>query len=685
MNDVRRPFAAALVLVLLAPSAAGLATSIKAVGVVSEGTRPGADLLGVTGAGVLVAVLDTGVDDHPSLQGAFVAGVDLSNGVGPNPLVADPDDTDGHGTHVANILLGRGGGGASRGVAPGARLVDVKVATDLASLSLGGLELGLEWVLDYNSDELRDPIQVVSLSLGTLTPGEQDPAESRIAGLVEDLATSGVVVVAAAGNCGPGGDPTCRRASNGITSPGSAEAAITVAAVDDRGTPATADDTVAVFSSRGPGGATAFAAAKPDVAAPGANITSADAGGGTRTVSGTSQATPHVSGIVALMLEARPGLTPGQVKEALQATASHPAAWDAATGYGVVDAYDAVRHARGPPDNVPPVASIAYVPPAVANGTRVVFSGNASRDPDGLGVTHRWNVTGRPDATTAWVAYVLDAPGVVTARLVATDADGATHEASVQVTVEGPSDPGPVEPPPDDEEEPEPEAPANDTTTPVARFTVTPPTALVNETVAFDATASTDDVGVVSWAWDFTGDGVPDANGRTVQRLFATPGVVLVTLEVADAAGNTARAERALVVSPRPDDTVAMDAAPPSVAIASPVRGDRVVAPVRVEWSATDDVGVVETALLVDGARELVAPAGARDLVLDLGAHTLRVEASDASGKTASAQVVFLVVEPIEENGTDSPLPGPGTGTPGAGVAFVLAALALGARRVRRR
>lgn len=693
VTDVRRPSATALVLVLAAlllaaPLVEALATSLKATRVLPDGTTPGATTLGVTGAGVTVAVLDTGVDDgHASLFGSFVAGADVSNGVSVNPLVTNPADTDGHGTHVANILLGRGGGGASRGVAPGARLVDVKVSSDVASISVGGLALGLRWVLDYNAGDPPYPVQVVSLSLATFTPG--DP-EDEVAGLIEDLATSGVTVVAAAGNCGPGATVTCRGEADTITSPGTAPAAITVAALDDHRTVSRADDTAAGFSSRGPGPAVA-GGRKPDVAAPGQYIISADTGGGTANLSGTSQAAPHVSGIVALMLEAKPGLTPGQVKEGLTATASHPTNWDAATGYGAVDAYEAVRHAKGPPYNVAPVASIAPSATTVPVGTRVVFSGNASRDPDGLTLAYRWSLAGRDDATTSWVAYTLDQAGEAAVKLVVTDADGAATEAVAKVTVQAPPPPD-EEPPPEEDDTPPPEDEENETTPdtipPAAAFTVTPPTPLVGEGVTFDGGGSADDTGVATYAWDFTGDGVPEASGRSVQRVFSQPGVVLVTLEVADAAGNKATAEKAVVVSARPEEQETPDAAPPTVVIARPQPGARVASPVRAEWTAADDVGVAQTTLVVDGEKLLVAPLDAKDLDLAPGAHTIRVEAKDALGKEGAAQVVFIVIDPDAANETAPPDDGdapPTQGTPGPGLVAVVVAVAVALARRRGR
>ncbi|HEY2672713.1 MAG TPA: S8 family peptidase, partial [Rugosimonospora sp.] len=256
---------------------------------------------GDTGRGVTVAVLDTGIDvTHPDLAGKVVAEQDFS--ADPNPA-----DTVGHGTHVASIIAGTGAasGGRYKGVAPDAKLLDGKVCEsnfcdDSAILA------GMQWAA---ADEHA---RVVNISIGGGDTPDIDPLEAAVNDLT---ARYGTLFVLAAGNDGPG-DTT-------IESPGSADAALTVGAVDS-------SDRLADFSSRGP--RTGDGAIKPDITAPGVDIIAARAAGtelgepvGDSYVklSGTSMATPHVTGSVALLAQQHPDWTAQQFKSTLMASA-HP-------------------------------------------------------------------------------------------------------------------------------------------------------------------------------------------------------------------------------------------------------------------------------------------------------------------------------------------------------------------------
>jgi subtilisin family serine protease len=248
----------------------------------------------VSGAGVRVAVLDTGIDDsHPAVdEGTVVAGRDFTGG-------SSTADYTGHGTHVAGIVAGDGDGsdGRYRGVAPNASLLDARVVGPSGGRTSWIVD-GLEWAVEEGAD-------VASLSLG----GGVDGNEPLVAA-VERASANGTVVVVAAGNDGEAGS---------VGSPGVAPSAVTVGAYDD----ATAE--LAAFSSRGPAeGPTPL---KPDLLAPGVDVVSACGGGAAcggdpyTSRSGTSMATPHVSGVAALALEAHPTWTPGRVKDVLATTA----------------------------------------------------------------------------------------------------------------------------------------------------------------------------------------------------------------------------------------------------------------------------------------------------------------------------------------------------------------------------
>ena len=287
----------------------------------------------VTGAGVGVCVIDTGVDPaHEQLTGGPVAFLDVINGR------ATAYDDHGHGTHVASIALGDGTGGTQAavhvGVAPQADLYAAKVLDAGGSGANDGVLAGIQWCA------AQPGVDVLSMSLGDSVPSDgSDPMSAAVDAVVAptDPATPGKVVVVAAGNAGD--------APSTIPSPGAARQAITVGAVSDWSAPAgsTSRDAglaLAPFSSRGPIlASTPYD--KPDVTAPGVTVSAADAGttGGYVAFSGTSMATPYVAGAVALALQARPDATPAAVKAALTASAARLGSGAAANdwGAGLVD------------------------------------------------------------------------------------------------------------------------------------------------------------------------------------------------------------------------------------------------------------------------------------------------------------------------------------------------------------
>ncbi|WP_407560267.1 S8 family peptidase [Streptomyces sp. 184] len=269
---------------------------------------------GYKGDGVKIAVLDTGVDEtHPDLEGQVVASENFTP-------AADAEDRYGHGTHVASIAAGTGAksGGKFSGVAPNAELLAGKVLDDDGYGDDSGILAGFEWAVSQDAD-------IVNLSLGGGDTPEVDPLEEAVNRISAD---EGVLFAVAAGNEGSG--------SHTISSPGSADAALTVGAVGANGG-------LAGFSSRGP--RIGDSAVKPDVTAPGVAITAAAAPGsvidqevgqnpeGYLTIDGTSMATPHVAGAAALLAQQHPDWTGQQLKAALSASAK-PAAKRGAFGQG---------------------------------------------------------------------------------------------------------------------------------------------------------------------------------------------------------------------------------------------------------------------------------------------------------------------------------------------------------------
>jgi serine protease AprX len=291
---------------------------------------------GLTGAGVNVCVLDTGVDPgHEQLDSKSIVWSDFIAGE------ATPYDDHGHGTHVASIAVGDGVGGAQAarfgGVAPAAGLWAGKVLGGDGSGDESGIIAGIQWCAE-------DPdVDVISMSLGTALPSDG----SDVLSLAVDAAVAdGKIVVAAAGNSGDAPDT--------LAAPGAAADAITVGAASEWSAAPGAENHsdgiyLAYFSSRG--GDTFAGAMKPDIVAPGVTIEAADANTGSGYIvhSGTSMATPFAAGSIALALEAAPAWSTDEVKAALEATAEDfgPSGKDQDWGAGLIDVLALTAEAKG--------------------------------------------------------------------------------------------------------------------------------------------------------------------------------------------------------------------------------------------------------------------------------------------------------------------------------------------------
>ncbi|WP_329530478.1 S8 family serine peptidase [Streptomyces sp. NBC_01450] len=371
---------------------------------------------GNTGKGVDVAVLDTGIDTgHPDLVGKTVASQDFTGG-------DDVTDRNGHGTHVASTIAGTGAAsdGRERGVAPDAGLIVGKVLDKSGAGAESGIVAAMEWAV-------RDQhAKIVSMSLGSGPTEGNDPMSQAVNAL---SAETGALFVIAAGNSGP--------AEGTVSAPGTADAALTVGAVD-------AHDKVADFSSRGP--RLGDRALKPEITAPGVDISAArsqyiDAGSGYyQTLSGTSMATPHVAGAAALLAAQHPSWTGRQLKDALVSTVKPtPGATASEGGNGRVDIAAATRASVV-------ATGTAYVPvddAAPAGGVRreVTWSNSAATPvtlhlgidagsaPAGLFSLDRTDVT-VPAGGTASATLTVDTSRTTstthTGQITATASDGTT-------------------------------------------------------------------------------------------------------------------------------------------------------------------------------------------------------------------------------------------------------------------
>jgi hypothetical protein len=281
---------------------------------------------GNTGSEEIIAVLDTGVDyNHPQLSDSILKGRDFVDNDN------DPMDLNGHGTHVAGIITANSG--TAKGVAPNAKVLTVRVLDASGSGYFSDVIAAIYYVVNgpdglYGTTDDFNAV-AISMSLGTNPPytynGYCDNVLPDLTNAIKYALDRGVIVVVAAGNSG----------NSGVSIPGCISYSTTVGAVDS-------NDRIASFSGRGKA---------VDIVAPGVSIYSSWLGNSYATASGTSMATPMVSGTVALIKSTHPGYTVSQVQDALFKTAKDlgTIGFDTSYGYGRVDALKAVSPAPSVP------------------------------------------------------------------------------------------------------------------------------------------------------------------------------------------------------------------------------------------------------------------------------------------------------------------------------------------------
>jgi serine protease AprX len=403
--------------------------------------------LGYDGSGIGIAVVDSGITAWHDDLAAAIGGqrvdhfVDLVNG-GQTPY-----DDYGHGTHVAGIIGGNGfdSSGARTGIAPGSRLVVLKVLDAEGRGYVSDVIAALDYIVAH-----KDALNIRVVNLSVASPVHESYLTDPLTLAAKRAVDAGIVVVAAAGNRGR--SPEGLDAYGGITAPGNAPWVVTVGASSHMGTAARGDDAMAVFSSRGP---TALDnTAKPDLVAPGVGIESlsdsASAFYQSRaayllagtvptgylpylSLSGTSMAAPVVSGTIALMLQANPTLTPNAVKAILQFTSETYAAYDPLTaGAGFLNAAGAVALARAFADPSAPIVVSPTWSGRLIWGNRAFTGGILSPSANAWSSGVAWGVTTTaggaaiqwgsicsasscesPDAWTAWGPGQAGAPNVV--------------------------------------------------------------------------------------------------------------------------------------------------------------------------------------------------------------------------------------------------------------------------------
>jgi serine protease len=377
------------------------------------GTQYGPPMMGVPAAwdragygssAVKVAVIDSGIrrtheDFTPSSR--ILPGYDYVAGDG------DPNDTCGHGTHVAGTV------GASTANALGVAGMSAATILPLKGLdAVGGLfsvqctgsTAGIAEAIVDAADQGAD---IISMSIG-------GGASTTLANAVTYAWNKGVVLVAAAGNDG---------SSNSIDYPGAYPEVIAVGALDS-------NKAKASYSDMGP---------QLDVAAPGSNVISTYNGSNTSysSLSGTSMATPHVSGVLALALSCAPSATNAQLRDALYRTAEDlgSAGWDQSFGHGLARAdrlvTDLCGGGGGGPVNGQPTAAFT----SSTSGLTVSVNGSSSTDPDGDPLTYAWTFGDGSTATGVTASRTYPAAGTYTVGLTVSDGRGGSSTTSRSVTV----------------------------------------------------------------------------------------------------------------------------------------------------------------------------------------------------------------------------------------------------------
>lgn len=333
-----------------APAATGPVTA-PAVAVAAEPNldqvgAPALWGLGLTGQGVVVASMDTGVDGtHPDLSGRWRGGDDSwYDPYGEHPQ--RPTDVNGHGTWTTGVMVGGDAGGSSVGMAPGARWIAVKAFDDRDRATTSALHASFEWLLDPDDDPgTPDAPDVVNASWAMSTPG----CDLEFQGDLRALRAIGVLPVFAAGNSGPG--------PGSDHSPANLPEALAAGAVDSA-------DTALDESSRGPSTCGGRARVFPDQVAPGDGVVTSDLFGTWTAVSGTSLAAPHVAGALALLLSGRPSLTAAEQQDAVVAggTDLGPSGADETYGSGRLEVADTWRRLAATDTAGPGTADLTVTP-----------------------------------------------------------------------------------------------------------------------------------------------------------------------------------------------------------------------------------------------------------------------------------------------------------------------------------
>ncbi|MGI8496421.1 MAG: S8 family serine peptidase, partial [Gemmatimonadaceae bacterium] len=423
---------------------------------------------GPTGSGVSAYIIDTGIRTTHVEFGGRASGVytAINDGNGTN-------DCNGHGTHVAGTV-----GGNTYGVAKQVKLYAARVLDCSGSGLVSGIVAAVDWITAN-----RQGPSVANMSLGGV-------ASSSLDQTVENASASGITFAVAAGNSTFGSD-AC-----GV-SPARTPSALTVAA-------STSSDARASYSNWG---------SCVDLFAPGSSITSAWNGSDTQTntISGTSMATPHVTGAAALYLQGNPAASAAQVAQALKANATPNRITDPVGSPNLL-LYTGFLINAPPPDQ-PPVARFT----GSCSGLTCTFDGRSSTDDGGI-TAYDWSLGKYPNGTASGPVVTVTYPhgGQRTVTLTVTDGAGQMNSMTQVFTVQDqPPPPPPVDQPP------------------TASFSVS----CGGTTCTLDASSSTDDNGIASYSWDVGKYPDGTASGCVVTVVYPHSGFRTITLTMTNTAG----------------------------------------------------------------------------------------------------------------------------------------------------
>ncbi|UCC78695.1 MAG: S8 family serine peptidase [Candidatus Zixiibacteriota bacterium] len=462
--------------------------------------------MGYTGAGVLVSNIDTGVEgDHPALASRWAGAADPRYAGHPEWAWYDPYlgmndfpyDYHGHGTHTMGSICG-GSPGYDVGVAPGAFWIAAGAIDRGGGISrtVADAIASFQWMLDPDGNPSTnwDVPDVCSNSWGLVTAHGYPPCDELFWSYIDACEAAGTVVIFAAGNEGTSG---LRRPADRATDD---YRNCAVAAVDANNP----SWPIASFSSRGPTYCTpgGSAAIKPDIAAPGVSVRSSYPGGGYVYMSGTSMATPHVAGVIALIREANPNLSVDQIKQIIYDSAYDlgPAGEDNSYGWGMIDAYEAVLLALG---GAPPVADFVGSPTSGCAPLAVDFTDQSSGD-----ITEwSWNFGDGNTSSLQNPSHTYQNAGIYTVSLTVTGPSGSDTETKTDyIAVED---------------------------VPVADFSGDPTAGCAPLTVSFtDLSSGNPNI----WSWNF-GDG-GSSNIQNPDYTYQDPGTYTVTLTASNSCGS---------------------------------------------------------------------------------------------------------------------------------------------------